>query len=48
VLIIFQLVALRDVKERDAYGCEIWILLVPSAKEIPVVVLTIRLCGVDK
>jgi hypothetical protein len=41
VFIIFQVFASRDENDIDAYGCETRILLVPSIKLIPDVVLTI-------
>jgi hypothetical protein len=48
VFIIFQVVASLDENDIEAYGWETAILLVPSIKVIPEVVLTIIDCGDDR
>jgi hypothetical protein len=48
VFIMFQVVASRDENDMEAYGWETTILLVPSIKLMPEVVLTIIDCGDDR
>jgi len=48
VFIMFQVVASREEKDNDAYRWETVILLVPSIKRMPEVVLTIIDWGDDR
>jgi hypothetical protein len=45
---MFHVDASRDEKVSEAYGFDTRRLLVPSAKDIPLVVLTIMYWGVDR